>query len=266
MASGLKNLARIAVIGLFTLVLYGVVAPFGTISVQAQSCYELCRCCWDCDDNSTCYTQRAINGQSCAATCYPQQECGSEYICDECIVDSQCPPGCRCLASPRGNYCYCPGDGGGGGGGGGGGNRNPTCDLSAFPSTISYDGKAYYDLTTGLVTTQAPTTHTATIQVNDPDGDSVTVTSLSADKPACLQTSYSGTTAQLTPQGAVTGQAFPPLDGPNACQVLGHAPRAPTCARPRATAGSPLPASRSLFPVNFHLPTSNFQRVDPIPP
>ena len=95
----------------------------------------------------------------------------------------------------------------------------PTCDLSDFPATITYDGKAYYDLTTGLVTTQAPTTHTAAIQVSDPDGDSVTVTSLSADKPACLQTSYSGTTAQLTPQGAVTGQAFPPLDGPNACQV-----------------------------------------------
>jgi len=372
MISGLKNLARVAVIGLFILALYSVVAPFGTISVQAQSCYELCRCCWNCYDNSTCYTQQAISGQGCAATCYPHRECGAEYVCDECTSDSQCPSGCRCIAGAP-NFCYCPGGGGGGGevrkcwkrcdgalapacllsvgdvgstsadlawerrGDGGtatlyvcrddgsgicdvrtvvpyqgqwqhtytatGLQPNtpyrafidtdgrgigacdaegitiirsnvvtftteggpPTCDLSALPSTITYDGKAFYDLTTGLVTTQAPTTHTATIQVSDPDGDSVTVTSLSANKPACLQTSYSGTTAQLTPQGAVTGQAFPPLDGPNACQVRVSAEvedsggawarcrvplPAPALGRPP---GRPCPR-----PATRQLPSSNF--------
>jgi len=148
----------------------------------------------------------------------------------------------------------------------------PTCDLSDFPSTITYDGKAFYDLTTGLVTTQAPTTHTAAIQVSDPDGDSVTVTSLSANKPACLHTSYSGTTAQLTPQGAVTGQAFPPLDSDNACQVRVSAEvqdsggtwargRVPLpAARPRATrrvapTRFPLPVPRQLPSSNLQLPT-----------
>jgi len=141
----------------------------------------------------------------------------------------------------------------------------PTCDLSDFPSTITYDGKAFYDLTTGLVTTQAPTTHTAAIQVSDPDGDSVTVTSLSVNKPACLQTSYSGTTAQLTPQGAVTGQAFPPLDGPNACQVCVRAEvedsgrvSLPASALGRP-AGSPLPAFRQL-------PTSRTPTPSPLGP
>jgi len=149
----------------------------------------------------------------------------------------------------------------------------PTCDLSDFPSTITYDGKAFYDLTTGLVTTQAPTTHTAAIQVSDPDGDSVTVTSLSADKPACLQTSYSGTTAQLTPQGAVTGQAFPPLDSDNACQVRVRAEvedsgGAWARARGRVSlparalgrpAGSPLPAACYPPTSIFQLLTSNLQ-------
>ena len=96
----------------------------------------------------------------------------------------------------------------------------PTCSLSNLSSTLTYDAQAYYDLTrNGARTQHNPTTHTTTINTSDPDGGTVQVTEVTASKPECLQVTHSNTTVQLTPQGALTGQPFPPLDTANTCRV-----------------------------------------------
>ena len=136
---------------------------------------------------------------------------GGKYCCpdclDQCQVDSDCGSGCTCLADPNGNYCYCPG-GGGGSGGGGGGNTNhpPTCTIS-FPTdglgTVLYDAKEYYNINGSAVVKQ-PTTRTGKINTTDPDGDTVTLQSLTVDR-NCAQPSLRGTNFTLTPQGHATG-------------------------------------------------------------
>ena len=137
-----------------------------------------------------------------------------KYCCskcaDHCQVDSQCGSGCTCIADPNGNYCYCPGGGSGGGGGGGGGgghtNHPPTCSIS-FPTdglgTVLYDAKEYYD-SSGNVVVHQPTVRTGQINTSDPDGDSVSVQSLTVDR-NCAQLSLNGKIFNLTPQGHATG-------------------------------------------------------------
>ncbi len=65
-----------------------------------------------------------------------------------------------------------------------------------------------------------PSSNTYALNTSDPDGDTVSITSFSVDKPNCLAASRSGKQVTLTPQGAVTGQT-PTLDGPtsNVCTV-----------------------------------------------
>jgi len=120
------------------------------------------------------------------------------------------------LAGSSGNYCYC----GGGGGGGGGGNNPPSCNFDAFPNAIDYDGKAFVDPNSGTNQVLMPSSNTYAIATSDPDGDSVSITSFSVDKPDCLAATRSGKQVTLTPQGAVTGKT-PTLDGPtsNVCTV-----------------------------------------------
>ncbi len=65
-----------------------------------------------------------------------------------------------------------------------------------------------------------PSSNTYAIATSDPDGDSVSITDFSVDKPDCLAATRSGKQVTLTPQGAVTGKT-PTLDGPtsNVCTV-----------------------------------------------
>jgi len=74
-------------------------------------------------------------------------------------------------------------------------NQPPTCDLSALPSSLTYDGRAYYDRNrNGARIQQDPTTHDYTIATSDPDGDTVTIASVTVSQPACLQASHDGST------------------------------------------------------------------------
>ena len=145
-------------------------------------------CSYDCSNNT---------GDFCCEDC-----------ADECQVDSECGSGCRCLADSNGNYCYCPGGGsGGGGGGGGGGNNPPSCSITVplnSPSGIFYDAKEYLNQTTGQLETQQPTTRQGHINISDPDGDTVSVQSLTTDK-NCVQLTLNGENFTLTPQGHLTG-------------------------------------------------------------
>jgi len=97
-------------------------------------------------------------------------------------------------------------------------NQPPTCDLSALPSSLTYDGRASYDRNrNGARIQQNPTTHDYAIATSDPDGDTVTIASVTVSQPACLQATHDGSTLHLTPQGALTGHPNPPLSGANTC-------------------------------------------------
>ncbi len=106
---------------------------------------------------------------------------------------------------------------GGDDGGGGGGNNPPSCTITA-PDTITYDGKKYLDPATGTVQTSLPSSQSGTVNLSDPDGDSVSITNLTVSKPQCLQVQRNNTTLTLTPQGQLTGQT-PTLDTSYTCQV-----------------------------------------------
>ncbi len=129
---------------------------------------------------------------------------------DECQVDSDCGPGCRCLYDPGGNYCFCSGNGGGGGG-----NNPPTCTING-PTNITYDAKRYWDANKTL-RTQNPTEHRLSLTLSDPDGDAVSVTNVTVDR-NCLTSRRAGNDVYVTPQGQVTG-VTPTLTGTNSCDV-----------------------------------------------
>ncbi len=173
---------------------------------------ECCRCCARCNEAGTCTIVQRIPGQGCAATCYPAAECGT-VPCgnDECQVDSDCGPGCRCLYDPGGNYCYCsspttppppP-------------NRPPTCTING-PTNITYDAQKYWDANK-TPRTQNPTEHRLNLTLSDPDGDAVSVTNVTVDR-NCLTSRRAGNDVYVTPQGQVTG-VTPALTGTNSCDV-----------------------------------------------
>ncbi len=130
---------------------------------------------------------------------------------DECQVDSDCDPGCSCLAGGSGNYCYCPPSPTPPP------NHNPSCNLNALPSSLTYDGRAYYDRNrNGARIQQDPTTHDYAIATSDPDGDGVTIASVSVSQPACLQATHDGSTCsrRLEVGGwKVADDHRPPADG-----------------------------------------------------
>ena len=99
-------------------------------------------------------------------------------------------------------------------------NQPPSCDLSALPSSLTYDGRAFYDRNrNGARIQQDPTTHDYAIATSDPDGDTVTIASVTVSQPACLQATHDGSTLHITPQGALTGHPNPPLSGANTCST-----------------------------------------------
>ena len=99
-------------------------------------------------------------------------------------------------------------------------NHPPTCTIS-FPTdglgTVLYDAKEYYNINGSAVVKQ-PTTRTGKINTTDPDGDTVTVQSLTVDR-NCAQLSLNGTNFALTPQGHATGVSPVDLTSPTKCTV-----------------------------------------------
>ncbi len=143
------------------------------------------QCCSELNCGGTCHSTQYYEDDetSCSYDC--AQNSG-DYCCedcaDQCQADYECGSGCTCIADPYSNYCYCPGGGsGGGGGGGGGGNNPPSCSITVplnNPNNIFYDAKEYLNQTTGQLETQQPTTRQGYINTSDPDGDNVSIPSL----------------------------------------------------------------------------------------
>jgi len=201
--------------------------------IYAKVCY-LCDCCDDsiCKENCAIEPNIVEDEDACEGVCHGK----NKYPCnavvtacpgdddgggggggggggnDECQVDSDCGSGCSCLAGDDGNYCYCPPSPTPPP------NHNPSCNLNALSSSLTYDGRAFYDRNrNGARIQQDPTTHDFAIATADPDGDTVTIASVTVSQPACLQASHDGSTLHLTPQGALTGHPNPPLSGANTC-------------------------------------------------
>ena len=194
-------------------------ALHGAFTIYAQGACWFCECClprWDvCENATSCGSYGPVSSISeCSRVCdqVGRKYCG-EMPCpdDECQVDSDCGPGCRCLYDPGGNYCFCSGNGGGGGGG----NNPPTCTING-PTSITYDAKRYWDATKTL-RTQNPTEHRLSLTLSDPDGDAVSVTNVTVDR-NCLTSRRAGNDVYVTPQGQVTG-VTPVLTGTNSCDV-----------------------------------------------
>ncbi len=175
----------------------------GISTIRAQSGCWFCECCapkWErCENSNDCLSYGPVSSRSeCSSVC---NQIGRNYC-----GDFACPG-----PTPT------PTPGGGGGGGGGGGNNPPSCTITA-PDTITYDGKKYLDPATGTVQSSLPTSQSGTVNLSDPDGDSVSITNLTVSKPQCLQVQRNNTNLTLTPQGQLTGQT-PTLDTANTCQV-----------------------------------------------